>query len=257
MQFTDKTAVITGAGLGIGRAIALAFAAQGARVVVVDVQTEAAADTVQQITAAGGQALAVLADVSQDADAARIADAAVSAFGGIHVLVNNAGVQTYGTVVETDEATWDRTLNINLKGVYLVSKYCIPHIISGGGGAVVNIASIQGMASQPRVAAYAASKGGVIAMTRTMAIDHARDHVRVNCICPGGVDTPMMHWAIGLSTPPEQINQVIAAAGESYPMGRIGQPEEIASAAVFLASDAASFITGTSLVVDGGYLATQ
>ncbi len=257
MQFSAKTAVVTGAGLGIGRAIALAFAEQGARVVVVDVQAEAAADTVQQIEASGGQALLVLADVSKDADAARIAQEAVSAFGGIHVLVNNAGVQTYGTVVETDEATWDRTLNINLKGVYLVAKYCIPQIIASGGGAVVNIASIQGMASQPRVAAYAASKGGVIAMTRTMAIDHARDQVRVNCICPGGVDTPLMHWAIGLSTPPEQINAVIAAAGQNYPLGRIGQPEEIASAALFLASDAASFITGTSLVVDGGYLATQ
>jgi NAD(P)-dependent dehydrogenase (short-subunit alcohol dehydrogenase family) len=202
----------------------------------------------------GGQAIAVEADVSRDADAQHIAAETVRALGGIDYLFNNAGIQTYGSVVETDEATWDRTLGVNLKGIYLVAKYCIPEIARRGGGAVINTASVQGLASQPRVAAYAASKGGVIAMTRTMAVDHAAQNIRVNCICPGSIDTPMLRWAADLFAPDDP-QGAVQEWGKLHLLGRIANPEEVAQAVLFLASDAASFITGAPLIVDGGMMA--
>ena len=143
--------------------------------------------------------ISVIADVSKSEDARRIASEAVANFGGIDYLVASAGIQTYGTVVDTDEDTWDRTLAVNLKGVYLAAKYCVPEMIKGGGGAVVNVASVQGLQSQPNVAAYAATKGGVIAMTRTMALDHAKDNVRANSLCPGSIDTPLLRFAADTS----------------------------------------------------------
>ncbi|HLV37150.1 MAG TPA: glucose 1-dehydrogenase [Spirillospora sp.] len=255
MRFQNKVAVVTGGGMGIGRAGALAFAAEGAAVAVVDVNSEAAQSVVDEIKTAGGQAAAVIADVSKIADAERIAQETVRAFGGIDFLLNNAGIQTYGTVTETDEETWDRTLNVNLKGMFLVAKFCIPEMLKRGGGAIVNIASIQGLANQRRVAAYAASKGGLIALTRSMAVDYVGQGIRTNCICPGGVDTPMMHWSVGLSVPEDQIRETIRKAGEEYPIGRLAQPEEIAKVAVFLCSDDASFMAGSAVVVDGGYMA--
>jgi NAD(P)-dependent dehydrogenase (short-subunit alcohol dehydrogenase family) len=255
MRLENKVAVVTGGGMGIGRAGALAFAAEGAAVAIVDVNRAAAEAVAAEIQAAGGRAAAVIADVSQRADAERIAAETAQAFGGVDFLLNNAGIQTYGTVTETDEDTWDRTLNINLKGMYLVAKYCIPLMQQRGGGAIVNIASIQALANQRRVAAYAAAKGGVMALTRSMAVDYAADNIRVNSICPGGVDTPMMHWAVGLSAAQDQIRNVIEEAGQTYPLGRIAQPEEIARVVVFLCSSDSSFMTGSAVVVDGGYMA--
>ena len=255
MRLENKIAVVTGGGMGIGRSGALAFAVEGAAVTVADVNMQAANQVVEEIRASGGRAVAVLADVSKSADAERIAQETVRAFGGIDFLLNNAGIQTYGTVTETDEDTWDRTLNINLKGMYLVAKYCIPEMLKRGGGAIVNIASIQGLANAKRVAAYAAAKGGVIALTRTIGVDYARQNIRANCICPGGVITPMMYESMAMNYQPEQYEEEIRKSGQNYPVGRLGEADEIAKVAVFLCTDESTFMTGSTVVVDGGYMA--
>lgn len=253
-RFRNKVAVVTGAGMGMGCAAALAFAQEGAAVVVVDIQREAAASTVRAIEAAGGRAVAVIADVSRPEEVAWIPQAA-AAFGGIDCLFNNAGIQTYGTVLEMEEETWDRTLEVNLKSVYLVSRACLPLMIERGGGTIVNMASVQGLASQRRVPAYSASKGGIIAMTRAMALDHAAQGVRVNCVCPASVDTPMLRWAAGLNAPAEQIESTVQAWGEGYPLGRVARAGEIAQVVLFLSCEQSSFITAAAIVVDGGYTA--
>ncbi len=254
MRFGGKVAVITGAGSGIGKATAEAFAQEAAAVVIADVNAEQGERAAHDIRSQGGKAHAVVADVSRSADARNIAAEAVRIFGGIDILFNNAGIQTYGTVVDTDEATWDRTLAINLKGVFLVSKYCVPEMIKRGGGAIINAASVQGLASQARVVAYTASKGGILAMTRTMAIDHAADKIRVNAICPGSVDTPMLRWAADLFVP-ENPSKAIEDWGKSHALGRVATAAEIARVVLFLASDDASFMTGSTVVIDGGMLA--
>ncbi len=251
MRFEGKTAVVTGAATGIGEAVALAFGREGANVAVVDVNQEAAAGTLAAITAEGGTGITVIADVSQASDCERIAVEAVSAFGGIDYLVASAGIQTYGTVVDTDEDTWDRTLSVNLKGIYLAAKHCVPEMIKGGGGAIVNVASVQGLMSQPNVAAYAASKGAVIAMTRTMALDHAKDNIRVNSLCPGSIDTPLLRFAADMISPDDPAGAIVDW-GKLHPLGRVGQPSEMAEVVLFLVSDAASFMTGAAVVADGG-----
>lgn len=253
-RFENKVAIVTGAGSGIGLATALAFAQEGAAVVVVDISPQKAEDVVNSIREKGGKALAVTADVSRAEDAQRIPSAAVATFGGVDVLANIAGIQTYGTVVDTDEDTWDRTIDINLKSMYLVSKYCVPAMIKRGGGSVVNMASVQGLASMPNVVAYAASKGGVLAMTRTMALDHALQNIRVNSVCPGTVDTPMLQWAAN-ELNPDNPQEVIKEWGKIHALNRVAKADEVAQVILFLASDAASFITGTQIIVDGGLLA--
>ena len=251
MRFKGKVAVVTGAATGIGGATAVAFGAEGASVVLSDVNQPALEERTRAIQAAGGQAIAVVADVSQAADAQRTVNEAVAAFGGVDYLVASAGIQTYGTAVDTDEDTWDRTMAVNAKGVYLAAKYCIPEMVKRGGGAIVNVASVQGLFSQPNVAAYSASKGAVIAMTRTMAIDHAGDNIRANSICPGSIETPLLRFAAE-QMQPEDPDGAIKEWGGLHVLGRVGQPEEMAQVALFLVSDAASFITGAAIVADGG-----
>ena len=251
MRFQGKVAVVTGAATGIGGATALAFGKEGAAVVLTDVNETALAERLEEIKAAGGRGLAVVADASLESDALRSANEAAATFGGIDYLVASAGIQTYGTVVDTSEDTWDRTLAVNAKGVYLAAKHCIPEMVKRGGGAIVTVASVQGLFSQPNVAAYAASKGAVIAMTRTMAIDHAGDNIRANSLCPGSVDTPMLRASAKLFNEADP-ESALREWGGLHTLGRIAQPEEMAKVALFLCSDEASFVTGASIVADGG-----
>ena len=252
-RLDDKVVIITGAGRGQGQAAAILFAGEGARVVVSDVNVEGGEAVAQQIRDAGGEAMFQAADVSKAAEVEALVQAAVSAYGGLHVLYNNAAIwaarELDNYVTELSEDAWDRVMSINLKGVFLCCKYGIPAIVAAGGGSVINTASVAGIAgSRNRSHAYSASKGGVISMTRAMAVAYARDQVRVNAICPGGVDTPMI--APMLNT--EDRRQRSAAA---HPIGRMGTPEDIAYFALYLASDESKWVTGGVFPIDGGFTA--
>jgi NAD(P)-dependent dehydrogenase (short-subunit alcohol dehydrogenase family) len=245
MQLEDRVAIVTGSGVGIGRAIATTFAREGADVVVADVNEEAGRETVEQIQSAGGQARFVRTDVSKVEDTQRMVDVARVTYGKLNILVNNAGIYTRGDVVSTPVEMWNRLISINLTGVFLCCRAAIPALRQGGGGAIVNISSSVGWQyAAPGIAAYAASKFGVTGLTKAMACDHLGDNIRVNCICPGPTDTPL----IRASRTPQDLRAFI----EAQPIGRLGSPEEIAAAALFLASDAGSFVTGVAMPVDGG-----
>lgn len=247
-----KVALITGAGSGIGRASALLFAREAAAVGIVDLNEKAGQDTAEAIAAAGGRALFLAADVTRAADCRRAVDAVAEKFGALHILFNNAGVIRRASVLELSEADWDRVMAVNVKSIFLMSKFALPVLEKSGGGSIINTASGWGLAGGPRAAAYCASKGAVVLLTKAMAIDHGPRNIRVNCICPGDTDTPMLR---------NEAEQLGAASGEflreaaQRPLRRVGQPEEIARAALYLAGDDSSFVTGTALVVDGGGLA--
>lgn len=254
MRLEGKAALITGAGSGIGRAMALLFAREGACLIVVDQHEEAVRETARQVTEAGGTATALRCDVTQGDQVKAAIDACVGAYGRIDVLCNNAGVVgSTTTVVDTPEDAWDRAFAVNVKGVYWGCKHAVPHMIAQGKGAIVNTASVAGMVGIPNRAPYCASKGAVIALTKAMAVDHVGQGVRVNCICPGTVDSPWVR--VGLLANEPDPAAAYAALAARQPMGRLGLPEEIALAAVYLASDESAFCTGSELVIDGGLVA--
>jgi NAD(P)-dependent dehydrogenase (short-subunit alcohol dehydrogenase family) len=250
-RLEGKVALITGAGGGIGRQAALLFAVEGAAVVAVDLHEATAAETAEQVTAGGGRAIGVAADVSRAADCEAMVAAAEGAFGKLDVLFNNAGVMlgTDDDALTTDEATWDATLDVNAKGVFLGCKYGIPALRRAGGGSIVNTASfVAKMGAATSQVAYTASKGAVLALTRELAVIHAREGIRVNNLCPGPLRTELLMKF--LDTEEKRQRRLV-----HIPMGRFGEAAEIARAALFLASDESSFMTGAELVVDGGITA--
>lgn len=240
--------IVTGAAKGIGRAVAEAFADEGAKLVLMDVDEAGLRDAAAAVASkASGVEVSVGSVASLD-DCIRTANLAADAFGGLDVLSHNAGIQTYGNLETTDEALWDRTLDVNLKGAFLISKACIG-LLKASRGNMVHISSVQGMASQAGVTAYSVSKHGLIGLVRSMAVDYASCGVRVNGIAPGSVDTPLLRNSVASAENPEAVWAEINAM---HPLGRSGQPREIADVVVFLASDKASFITGEVMKVDGG-----
>jgi NAD(P)-dependent dehydrogenase (short-subunit alcohol dehydrogenase family) len=246
-RLQGKAAIVTGGGAGIGGAISILFAREKARVAVADIDFGAAQATAAKIAENGGSALALRADVRSAGEVERMVRDAVTALGGLDILVNNAGVGTDGDVVQLPEEEWRRVLDVNLTGVFLCCKYAIPHMKRGGGGSIVNIASIAARVGGSVSCVYPASKAGVVALSRNTALKFAVAGIRVNCVCPGHVDTALTYT---LKDP-----RVRKALIGSYPMGRLGTAEEIAAAVLFLASDESSFVTGSELVVDGGYTA--
>ncbi len=248
MKLKDRVAVITGSASGIGRATALESAKEGARVVVADVNSQGASETVKLITAGGGTAVAVEVDVSNADSVQNLAHKTLEAFSRIDVLVNNAAIQVNKTAEDTTVEEWNREIAVNLGGVFLCSKYFLPHLRKTK-GSIVNMASVNGFFVEPTCAGYCASKGAIIALTKAMAIDHGKEGVRVNCICPGYIDAGLAWGYFQAQSDPAAAR---AAAGKLHALWRIGKPEEVARVAVFLASDDASFMTGSAVVVDGG-----
>jgi NAD(P)-dependent dehydrogenase (short-subunit alcohol dehydrogenase family) len=248
----EKVALITGGASGIGRATAKLFAEAGAAVSVVDLDARGGEAVARQLTGAGARALFVQGDVSFADDCQRAVERTVAAFGSLDILFNNAGIIRRATVLEIDEAEWDRVMAVNLKSVYLMSRHAIPVMADARGGAIINSGSGWGLAGGRRAASYCASKGAVVLLTKAMALDHGSQNIRVNCICPGDTDTPMLREeAAQLGEP---IDGFLAGAAER-PLSRLIEPEDIAQAVLYLASDAAAAVTGTTLVVDGGGLA--
>ncbi len=254
--FDGKVVIVTGGAKGMGSATALEFAREGASVAVADIDQKAGASLVDQMKKEGRRGLFVQADVARSADCQKVVRDTVAAFGGVDILFNNVGIQpaeSYLNVEETPEEMWDRILDVNLKSYFLMAKYAIPEMRKRGGGVIINNASVQGLQSQKRVPAYAASKGGVLSLTRQMALDYARENIRVLAICPGTIDMDMVRQAAARAG--GDIEETIRQWGKMHPIGRIGTGKDIANVVLFLASDKASFMTGEYVCVDGGYMA--
>src|SRR5438128_9133531 len=252
MRLKDKVSLITGGGSGIGRAAALLFAQEGALIAIADKRGASAHKVAAECSAKGAQAIGVEADVSKAADVKRMIDATLAKFGRLDVLVNNAGYGIAGSVVETDEADWDALIAVNVRGVFLCSKYAIPVMQRNGGGVIVNTASVVAAVGIANRAAYCASKGAVAALTRAIAIDHVGDNIRCNAVAPGTIDTPYFTEILANSANPDAVRKALAAR---QLLGRLGTPEEIAAGILFLASDESRFATGTILTLDGGMTA--
>ena len=251
MEFKDQVVVITGAGAGIGKATALAFAGEGAKIAVVDKNSENGKQTASEIRRLIGEALFIKTDVSKTLQVQKMVKKIVRHFGRIDILVNNAGIQRYGTVEDTTEAQWDEVINVNLKSVFLCSKYCLPEI-GKNTGTIVNISSIQAFSAEKSVAAYAASKAAVVGLTHSMAVDLAEKNIRVNAVCPASVDTPMLQRAVDRLNSKHAEEKMLREIKKMHAQKRIGKPEEVAQVVLFLASSRASFITGAAYLVDGG-----
>jgi NAD(P)-dependent dehydrogenase (short-subunit alcohol dehydrogenase family) len=250
-RLDGKVAIVTGGGSGIGRVTSELFAAEGARVVVADVQSDHAASVAAAITASGGRATAIAVDVTNEDQVASMVGCAVDTYGGLDVLMNNAGIfpDDDGGVLDTPPSTWELVMDVNLKGVWLGCRAAVPAMLASGGGSIVNMASFVALVGAATAqVAYTASKGGVLAFTRELAVEYARQGIRANSLCPGPIETPLL--AELLADPARRQRRLT-----HIPIGRFGRPEEIARAALFLASDEASFVTGSSMVVDGGITA--
>lgn len=252
MQFEGKSIIVTGGSLGMGRACAERFAIEGGQVLIVANDSETIERAVSEID---GKVAGFVGDVRNVADMERAVADAVQRFGGVDVLACCAGIQRYGTVIDTPVDVWDDVMDVNLKGIFLASKYAIPQMRKRGGGAIVAISSVQAYASQAGVAAYTASKGAINALVRAMALDHAGDNITVNAVCPASIDTPMLRWAADLHKGQMSQDQLIAQWGKGHPLGRVGKAEEVAELVAFLASDKARFITGADIKIDGGTMA--
>jgi NAD(P)-dependent dehydrogenase (short-subunit alcohol dehydrogenase family) len=247
MRLKDKVALVTGAGSGIGRATALRFSAEGAQVACVDAVGDAATETARAITARGGEAIALAADITHEAACQQIVEATVARFGRMTTLVNSAGVRPERRDPTPAPLEWERVLSVNLTGTYLASRAALPTLVASGAASITNLASIFGLVGGSTSSSYAASKGAIVNLTRQMALEWA-PRVRVNCVCPGVIETPM---TAGLRQDPAWAESVL----KRYPLGRFGLPEEIAAAILYLASDESAFVTGVALPVDGGYTA--
>lgn len=247
-RLKDKVAIVTGGGSGIGRSTCLLFAQEGAKVVVADYVADGGNETVRQIKAVGGDASFVLTDVSKSADVQNMIATTVKTYGRVDVLFNNAGIEGPSSkIANYKEEDWDRVIAIDLTSVYLGMKYVLPEMMKQGGGSIISTASVAGLVGFPGSGAYAAAKAGVINMTRMVALEYADKNIRVNCICPGIIETPMVDRVVG-NRPKDRVIK-------AEPIGRLGRPEDIANAALFLASDESSFATGAPFIIDGGYVA--
>ncbi|MBZ5657086.1 MAG: SDR family oxidoreductase [Acidobacteriia bacterium] len=252
MPLSGKVALITGGASGIGRATALLFAREGSAVVIADANAQAGGSVADEIARSGGRAIFECVDVTRPEDCCRLVERTIREFGSIDILFNNAGIIRRATILDLSEDDWDRVMAVNVKSIYLLSREVIPHMQKAGGGSIINTASGWGLAGGAKAAVYCASKGAVVLLTKAMALDHGPQRIRVNCICPGDTDTGMLRveaQQLG------EANDRFLAEAAKRPLGRLGSPDEIAQAVLYLASDASSFVTGTALVVDGGGLA--
>jgi NAD(P)-dependent dehydrogenase (short-subunit alcohol dehydrogenase family) len=250
IDLSGKVAIVTGGAMGIGGATSRKLALAGAAVAILDSNQEAGSKTTDEIRRLGCSCHYYRCDVSQSPEVEHAVSAVVAQSGGVDILVSNAGVQHYGDVITTSEQEWDRVLSVNLKGCFLAAKFCIPHMLKQG-GAIVVVGSVQSFTAIKHSVAYVTSKHALLGITRAMALDYASSGIRVNCVCPGTIDTPMLHWAAGLASDPKE---VIRTCERMHALGRIGKAEEVADAILYLASPMSSFVTGAALVVDGGML---
>ncbi|MGB7070303.1 MAG: SDR family oxidoreductase [Pyrinomonadaceae bacterium] len=251
MRFDGKVVVVTGGALGIGRAVCEVLAERGASVMILDTDKDAGENICAEINASGGSANFMRVNVANFSEVDRAVSAANSSFGKVDSLVVSAGIQRYGTAETTSESEWDEVLGVNLRGAWNAARAAIPFIREAGGGTVVNVSSVQALASQQNVLAYTVSKHGLLGLTRSVAMDFAKDNIRANAVCPGTVDTPMLKWAASLDPDPQSVYD---ACNAMHPLGRIAQPREIAEVVAFLTHHHSSFVTGAVWTVDGGLL---